>query len=66
MWSNIGNVAEHKKSVEFVPGRRRLDSEKAKENGLYFYADCHSATKGILYGKYNFKAMLCMIIFLPI
>ena len=54
MWDNIGNVAEHKQSLEFTPSpRRSIDSGTGKmlNDGLYLYADCHAAIKGVFVGK---------------
>ena len=57
MWSNIGNVAEHRKSLEFLPSpRRSIDSGTGKplNDALYIYADCHAAIKGIFFGRQFF------------
>jgi len=54
MWSNIGNVEEHKNSMEFLPSpRRSFDSGTGKptNDALYINADCHSSVKGIFLGK---------------
>ena len=54
MWSNIGNVEQHKGSVEFLPSpRRSFDSGTGKptNDALYINADCHSSVKGIFLGK---------------
>ena len=53
MWSNIGNVAEHRESVNLLPSpRRSIDSGTGKphHDAMYVYADCHSAVKGIFMG----------------
>ena len=57
MWSNIGNVEEHRKSVEFMPSvghSNSIDSVgtgNPKNDGLHFYMDCHASIKGIFFGK---------------
>ena len=54
MWDNIGKVAEHKESMEFMPSpRRSIDSGTGKlvNDGLFLFADCRSAIKGMFLGK---------------
>ena len=54
MWSNIGNVAEHKESLEFLPSpRRSIDSGTGKplNDAMYVYADCHSSIRGTFLGN---------------
>ena len=53
MWSNIGNVIEHKNAMEFLPSpRRSFDSGPGNPNNqaLQIHADCHSSVKGIFLG----------------
>ena len=61
MWSNIGNVAEHRESVNLLPSpRRSIDSGTGKphHDAMYVYADCHSAVKGIFMGM-NRNEIIC-------
>ena len=55
MWSNIGNVAEHKNSIELLPSgpRHSIDSGTGVHlnDAMYVYANCHSAIKGIFLGN---------------
>ena len=48
MWSNIGNVEEHKASMEFLPSPKN-DTESG--TGRFLFADCQAAIKGIFMGK---------------
>ena len=60
MWDNIGKVAEHKESMEFMPSpRRSIDSGTGKlvNDGLFLFADCRSAIKGMFLGKLHFKTL---------
>ena len=40
MWSNIGNVEEHKASMEFLPSPKN-DTESG--TGRFLFADCQAA-----------------------
>ena len=54
MWANIGQVAEHKDTMEFMPSpRRSIDSGTGKlvNDGLFLFADCRSAIKGVFLGE---------------
>ena len=54
MWANIGQVAEHKDTMEFMPSpRRSIDSGTGKlvNDGLFLFADCRSAIKGMFLGE---------------
>ena len=52
MWSNIGNVAEHKESVALLPSPKSMIDMAGKplNDAMYMYADCHAAIKGIFSG----------------
>ena len=49
MWNNIGKVAEHKKSIAFLPSSGLR--EKLGKEGLQLFMDCNSATLGLQLGK---------------
>ena len=55
MWANIGQVAEHKDTMEFglSSPRRSVDSGTGKlvNDGLFLFADCRSAIKGVFLGE---------------
>ena len=52
MWSNIGNVEEHKDNLElYLTPRQSIDSTgQLNNNAMIIYADCHSANKGLFTG----------------
>jgi hypothetical protein len=60
MWSNVGNVEEHRASVEFLPFRRdsmdsSLEDDGRTENDAhYLYADCHATNTGLFSGEYSY------------
>ena len=64
MWANIGQVAEHKDTMEFMPSpRRSIDSGTGKlvNDGLFLFADCRSAIKGVFLGEYfNHFDIICV------
>ena len=55
MWANIGKVAENRRSgMHLLPERRdSIDSATGSptNRAMEIYADCQSATKGLLLGK---------------
>ena len=50
MWSNIGKVAEHQKGASYMPSLEAEEPNKLVQDGLYIFADCSKAIKGIFAG----------------
>ena len=50
MWSNIGKVAEHKQGASYMPSLEAEEPNKLVQDGLYIFADCSKAIKGIFAG----------------
>ena len=69
MWDNIGKVAENRKTgIHFLPERREsIDSATGtpSNRAMEIYANCQSATKGMLAGTatYLFSITLISLIF---
>ena len=57
MWSNVGNIGEHRSSLDFMPASRRdslnssvsNDDNTSKPNA-FLYADCHGTNRGLFGG----------------